>query len=290
MATEGPGDRARRAERSALQERRRAEPVQVMGVLNVTPDSFSDGGRFESIDAAVSHAAELVEQGAGIVDVGGESTRPGATPVDAKTERARVMPVVRELVARGIPVSIDTRHAETALAAIDAGAQVVNDVTGGLGDRGMARVIAETGVHYVVMHWREGGADAGAEYRDVVSDVRRELTNRIASLIVEGVRPSQIVLDPGLGFAKNAEHNWALLGHLEQLGSLGHRMLIGASRKRFLAELLPDAAAVEQRDAPTAVISALAARAGVWAVRVHDVPSTRLALEVWAHWSQGAER
>jgi len=264
------------------------ERTLIMGVLNVTPDSFSDGGRFASVDAAVAHAAEMIEQGAGIIDVGGESTRPGATAVDPKTERKRVVPVVRELVARGIPVSIDTRHADTALAAIDAGAQLVNDVTGGLGDAAMARVIAETGVHYVVMHWREGGADAPAAYKNVVSDVRRELKHRIASLIVEGVQPAQIVLDPGLGFAKNAEHNWALLGHLEQLGSLGHGLLIGASRKRFLADLLPDAAPVEQRDTPTAVISALAARAGVWAVRVHDVPSTRLALDVWAHWNEGA--
>jgi dihydropteroate synthase len=288
MATEEPGDRARRAERSAPQERRRAETVQIMGVLNITPDSFSDGGRYESVDAAVAHAAEMVEQGASIVDVGGESTRPGATPIDTKTERGRVVPVVRALVARGIPVSIDTRHADTALAAIDAGAQLVNDVTGGLGDEGMARVIAETGVHYVVMHWREGGADAVPSYKNVVADVRRELKNRIASLIVEGVQPAQIVLDPGLGFAKNAEHNWALLGHLPQLGSLGHGLLIGASRKRFLAGLLPDAAPVEDRDAPTAVISALAAQAGVWAVRVHDVPSTRLALEVWTRWNEGA--
>jgi dihydropteroate synthase len=263
---------------------------QIMGVLNVTPDSFSDGGAFETLDAAVEHASTMVEQGASIVDVGGESTGPGAAPVDAATERARVLPVVRELVARGIPVSIDTRHADTALAAIDAGAQLVNDVTGGLGDEGMARVIAETGVHYVVMHWREGGADAVPEYGNVVSDVRRELKNRIASLIVEGVRPEQIVLDPGLGFAKNAEHNWQLLGHLEQLGSLGHGVLIGASRKRFIGELLPEGAPFAQRDAPTAVISALAARAGVWAVRVHDVASTRLALEVWAHWNEGATR
>ena len=263
---------------------------QIMGVLNITPDSFSDAGRFETVDAAVAHAAEMVEQGANIVDVGGESTRPGATPVDTKTERGRVVPVVRELVARGIPVSIDTRNADTALAAIDAGAQLVNDVTGGLGDEGMARVIAETGVHYVVMHWRDGGAEAVPEYRDVVADVRHELKNRIASLIVEGVQPAQIVLDPGLGFAKNAEHNWALLGHLEELGSLGHGLLVGASRKRFLGGLLPEGAPVQDRDAPTAVISALAAEAGVWAVRVHDVPSTRLALEVWARWNEGAQK
>ena len=270
----------------AAAEPGRAEQVQIMGVLNVTPDSFSDGGRYTSVDAAVAHAVEMMDQGAGIIDVGGESTRPGAQPVDPKTERGRVVPVVRELVARGIPVSIDTRRADTALASIDAGAQLVNDVTGGLGDEGMARVIAETGVHYVVMHWREGGADAVPQYRNVVADVRRELKHRIAALIVEGVQPAQIVLDPGLGFAKSAEHNWALLGHLEQLGSLGHGLLIGASRKRFLGALLPEDASVEQRDAPTAVISALAARSGVWAVRVHDVPSTRLALDVWEQWSR----
>ena len=270
----------------AAAEPGRAEQVQIMGVLNVTPDSFSDGGRYTSVDAAVAHAVEMMDQGAGIIDVGGESTRPGSQPVDAKTERGRVVPVVRELVARGIPVSIDTRRADTALASIDAGAQLVNDVTGGLGDEGMARVIAETGVHYVVMHWREGGADAVPQYRNVVADVRRELKHRIAALIVEGVQPAQIVLDPGLGFAKSAEHNWALLGHLEQLGSLGHGLLIGASRKRFLGALLPEDASVEQRDAPTAVISALAARSGVWAVRVHDVPSTRLALDVWEQWSR----
>ncbi len=261
---------------------------QIMGILNVTPDSFSDGGAFQSVDAAVAHAVELVAQGASIVDVGGESTRPGASAVDVTTERARVLPVVRELVARGIPVSIDTRHAEVALAAIDAGAQLVNDVTGGLGDEGMARVIAETGVPYIVMHWREGGADAVADYRDVVADVRNELKNRIATLIVQGVQPAQLVLDPGLGFAKKAEHNWQLLGRIEEFGSLGHRLLIGASRKRFLGKLLPKGAPMEQRDAPTAVISALAARAGVWAVRVHDVPSTRLALSVVERWQAGA--
>jgi dihydropteroate synthase len=261
---------------------------QIMGVLNVTPDSFSDGGAYETLDAAVAHATELVAQGASIVDVGGESTRPGAEPVDPKTERARVVPVVRELVARGIPVSVDTRHADVALAAIDAGAQLVNDVTGGLGDDRMARVIAETGVHYVVMHWRDGGADAAAHYRDVVAEVRNELKNRIATLIVQGVQPEQIVLDPGLGFAKNTEHNWQLLGHLEEFGSLGHGLLIGASRKRFVGKLLAKNAPMEQRDAPTAVISALAARAGVWAVRVHDVPSTRLALSVVEHWQAGA--
>jgi dihydropteroate synthase len=259
-----------------------------MGVLNVTPDSFSDGGRWQKPDDAVAHAVAMVDAGAGIIDVGGESTRPGATPVASPDERKRVMPIVRELVARGITVSIDTMHADTALAAVDAGAQIINDVSGGLADEGMGRVVAETGVHYVAMHWR-GGANVEAGYRDVVKEVREELKSRVAELVVQGVEPSRVILDPGLGFAKDAGHNWQLLSRLDELASLGHGILIGASRKRFLGELLPADAPVEQRDEPTAVISALAARSGVWAVRVHDVPSTRQALDVWEHWQDGAD-
>ncbi|MBX3195352.1 MAG: dihydropteroate synthase [Microbacteriaceae bacterium] len=258
-----------------------------MGVLNVTPDSFSDGGRWEHPDDAIAHAVAMAEAGAAIVDVGGESTRPGAVPVDSPQERKRVMPIVRELVARGISVSIDTLHAQTALAAVDAGAQLINDVSGGLGDRDMARVVAETGVHYVAMHWR-GGADVAAGYRDVVADVREELKARVAELVVAGVQPERVILDPGLGFAKDPEHNWQLLGRLDELASLGHGILIGASRKRFVGALLPEDAPMTDRDAPTAVISALAARSGAWAVRVHDVPSTRLALDVWERWEAGA--
>lgn len=263
--------------------------TQIMGILNVTPDSFSDGGQFVAVDAAVAHAVAMVEHGANIVDVGGESTRPGAAPVDAKTERKRVVPVIRELVARGIPVSVDTRRARVALAAVEAGAQLINDVSGGLSDPEMVRVVAETGVLYAVMHWREGGADAEPSYKNVVSEVRRELKGRIALLIVEGVKPERIIIDPGLGFGKTAEQNWQLLGHLPQLASLGHGVLVGASRKRFLGSLLPDGAPVEGRDAPTAVISALAARSGAWAVRVHHVAATRAALDVWEHWRLGAK-
>ncbi len=253
----------------------------IMGILNVTPDSFSDGGRWDDVDAAVGRGLELRDQGAAIVDVGGESTRPGAVEVDPELERARVIPVVSALVQEGVAVSIDTMHASTALAAVEAGAQLVNDVSGGLADGGMARVVAETGVHYVAMHWR-GGADAAASFTDVVAEVRAELKARVAALVVAGVDPAKIVLDPGLGFGKDAEHNWALLNHLDELASLGHGILVGASRKRFVGALLPAGAAMEDRDLPTAVISALVARQGAWAVRVHDVPSTRLALDVAA--------
>jgi dihydropteroate synthase len=262
---------------------------QVMGVLNVTPDSFSDGGRFASVDAAVTHGVELRDQGADLVDVGGESTRPGAQRVPAGDEQARVMPVVRELVAAGVAVSIDTMNAETALAAAEAGASVINDVSGGLADPEMYRVVAETGLHYVAMHWRGQSREMNqlASYDDVVADVREELKARLAEMIVWGIAPEKVILDPGLGFAKTAEHNWSLLGHLEELATLGHPLLIGASRKKFLAPFAAEGAPPAERDDATAVVSALAAQAGAWAVRVHDVPSTRTALAVWAAWENG---
>lgn len=259
----------------------------IMGILNVTPDSFSDGGRFDQTDAAIARGLELRDAGAAIVDVGGESTRPGAVKVDPVQEQERVIPVVQALAQDGVSVSIDTMNASTALAAIDAGAQLVNDVSGGLADDGMARVVAETGVHYAVMHWR-GGADVAPVFTDVVAEVRAELKARVAELVVAGVDPAKIVLDPGLGFGKTPEHNWALLGHFDEIASLGHGILIGASRKRFVGALLPDDSPMEDRDLPTAVISALVARQGAWAVRVHDVPSTRLALAVAAAVTEGA--
>lgn len=259
----------------------------IMGILNVTPDSFSDGGDYAATDAAIARGLELRDQGAAIVDVGGESTRPGAAPVDPDEERKRVIPVVTALAQEGVSVSIDTMNASTALAAVAAGAQLVNDVSGGLADDQMARVVAETGVHFAVMHWR-GSADAEAAYTDVVADVRAELKARVAALVVAGVDPAKIVLDPGLGFAKDPDHNWALLGRLDEIASLGHGVLVGASRKRFIGALLPEGSPMTDRDLPTAVISALAARSGAWAVRVHDVPSTRLALEVADRCTAGA--
>ena len=259
----------------------------IMGVVNVTPDSFSDGGRWSAPEDAVAHGVLLHEQGADLVDVGGESTRPGATRVDPADELRRVVPVVTALTERGVPVSIDTMNASTALAAIEAGAAIVNDVSGGLADEGMARVVAETGAGYIVMHWR-GGADGSTAYGDVVTEVRDALKARIAELVVRGVRLEQIVVDPGLGFAKLPEHNWRLLGHLDQFATLAGGVLVAASRKRFVARLLPDDAPVEARDEPTAVISALAARSGAWGVRVHDVPSTRRALDVVERWTAGA--
>lgn len=260
-----------------------------MGILNITPDSFSDGGLYRNFDDAIRHALRLVDDGANIIDVGGESTRPGAERLPVDKEQARVLPVVKELAALDIPVSIDTMNATTAAAAIDAGAVLVNDVSGGLADRQMPRIIAEAGVDYVAMHWRGHSAtmDDLAVYTDVVRTVRNELKHRVAELIVAGVRPERIILDPGLGFAKTAEHNWQLLGRLRELETLGHRILIGASRKKFLGALLPDGAPTSDRDPATAIISALAAESGVWGVRVHDVAGTLSALRVWESWDAG---
>ncbi|MBB3676773.1 dihydropteroate synthase [Modestobacter versicolor] len=248
----------------------------VMGVLNVTPDSFSDGGTFADRDAAIAHGLEMHAAGADYVDVGGESTRPGADRVDAAEERDRVVPVVRDLAAEGVRVSVDTTRAEVAAAALEAGASLVNDVSGGLADEGMARLVADAGVPWVLMHWRGHSREmyAAARYGDVVTEVGAELTARVEDVVAAGVDPAQLVLDPGLGFAKNAEHNWALLAGLDRLVALGLPVLVGASRKTFLGRLLagPDGAVrpVEGREAATVAISVLAAQAGAWGVRVHD--------------------
>ncbi|WP_246078899.1 dihydropteroate synthase [Modestobacter excelsi] len=248
----------------------------VMGVLNVTPDSFSDGGCYDDHDAAIAHGLEMHVAGADYVDVGGESTRPGADRVDAEEECCRVVPVVRDLVAAGARVSIDTTRADVAAAALEAGASLVNDVSGGLADAGMARLVADAGVPWVLMHWRGHSREmyAAARYGDVVHEVGAELTTRVEDVVAAGVDPAQLVLDPGLGFAKNAEHNWALLAGLDRLVALGLPVLVGASRKTFLGRLLagPDGTlrSVEGREAATVAISVLAAQAGAWGVRVHD--------------------
>jgi dihydropteroate synthase len=262
----------------------------ILGILNVTPDSFSDGGRWSHEADAIAHATEMAEQGADIIDVGGESTRPGAERVSAADEQERVLPIVRDLVGRGIRVSVDTMRASTARASARLGAEYINDVSGGLADGDMYRVIAETKVKYIVMHWR-GHSDTmqgNAVYTDVVREVRDELTERVTDAVAVGVARASIVIDPGLGFAKTADHNWRLLAGLSELAALGLPILIGASRKRFLAEFAPDDAAPAERDGATAVVSALAAQSGVWGVRVHNVAATRRVLAVWDRWDAGA--
>ncbi|WP_414941936.1 dihydropteroate synthase [Amycolatopsis sp. cmx-11-51] len=266
----------------------------VLGVLNVTPDSFSDGGRYLGVEQALEHAHEMWSCGADLIDVGGESTRPGASRVDADTEISRIMPVIRSLAADGVAMSVDTTRAEVALAAVDAGASVINDVSGGLADPNMAKVAAETGVPWVLMHWRGHSKDmnALATYADVVTEVRSELLSRVDEAVTAGVEQSAIVLDPGLGFAKNAEHDWALLNGLDSLLSLGFPVLVGASRKRFLGRLLSGKdgtpAPPDGRENATAAVSALAAAAGAWGVRVHEVGASIDAVTVAAAWQRGS--
>ncbi|MFF7472107.1 dihydropteroate synthase [Streptomyces sp. NPDC008092] len=249
----------------------------VMGILNVTPDSFSDGGRYADSRRAIDRGLELAAQGADIVDVGGESTRPGARPVGLDEELARTVPVVRELARAGVRTSVDTMHAPVARAAVEAGACLVNDVSGGLADPAMARTVAAAGVPYVAMHWRAPSRDMDrhADYRDVVSEVTAELARRLRRLAEQGLDPDRVVLDPGLGFAKRPEHDWALLAGLGSLRRLGRPVLVGASRKRFIGAALASGGAGEvppvERDMATAVVSGLAAVAGAYCVRVHDV-------------------
>jgi dihydropteroate synthase len=266
-----------------------------MGVLNVTPDSFSDGGSWLDPGAAVAHGLNLAAQGADLIDVGGESTRPGATRVSAAEELRRIGPVVRELAGAGLAVSIDTMRAEVAQAALEWGACLVNDVSGGQADQAMGPLVASTGVPMVVSHWRGHSRDmqAHAVYQDVVTEVRDELALRVDTLAAQGVSPRQLIVDPGIGFAKRFEHNWALLAAVGRLGAFGGdgaplRVLIGASRKKFLGAMLagPDGAPRPFRDCDdaTVALTALAAVAGAWAVRVHAVPGNADAVRVAARW------
>ncbi|WP_066972992.1 dihydropteroate synthase [Streptomyces sp. NRRL F-4489] len=259
----------------------------VMGVVNVTPDSFSDGGEWFDPELAVKHGLDLVAQGADMVDVGGESTRPGAARVDEAEELRRVVPVVRELAAAGVVVSVDTMRASVAEQAVQAGARLVNDVSGGLADPAMVPVVAAHHVPLVVMHWRGQSIDMNnrAVYADVVGEVVDELARSMERAVAGGVDPDRIVIDPGLGFAKNAEHDLALIAQLGRLRSLGRPLLVAASRKRFLGRVLAggEGAApppARERDAATAAVSAIVAREGAWAVRVHEVRASADAVRV----------
>lgn len=262
----------------------------VIGVLNVTPDSFSDGGRHFTAQRAIAHGLQLARQGADLVDVGGESTRPGASRIDALEEARRVLPVIEGLREAGVPTSIDTMRASIARDAVSAGACLVNDVSGGLADPAMTMVVADLGVPFVIMHWR-GHSDRMADlanYRDVVAEVVAELGERVDAALAAGIRAESIVIDPGIGFAKEADHNWSLLRALPELASMGYPVLVGASRKRFLGSLLADPDGVPRpldgRDVATDAVSALAATFGAWAVRVHDVAGSVDAVRVGQAW------
>lgn len=261
----------------------------IFGVLNVTPDSFSDGGRFSDVDAATAAGLAMVDAGADVVDVGGESTRPGAERVSLHEERERVVPVVAALAQAGATVSVDTMRAEIAAECLAAGAAMVNDVSGGLADPDMLAMMAEQSAPYILMHWRGHGwyMDDRATYDDVVDDVCEELRERLHACDSAGIDRRRVVIDPGIGFAKSPEHNWSVLRSLDRLHGLGRPVLVGASRKRFLGALL--AADGEPRDIPgrgaaTVALTALLAAHDVWAVRVHDVRDNADAVSVAAAW------
>ena len=268
--------------------------TSVMGIVNVTEDSFSDGGKWLATDDAIAHAHELVRLGADIIDVGAESTRPGATRVPAEVEAQRIRPVIRALHADGIRTSVDTMRAATALAAAEEGVDLINDVSGGLADADMYRVMAETKLPVCLMHWRadafvnaSGAADHGG---DVVGDVHEVLAELVDKATTAGVDESQITLDPGLGFAKTAADNWALLNSLREFIASGFPILVGASRKRFLMEIRQQRGLEHSpidADPATAAVTALAAQAGAWCVRVHEVAVSRDAVDVAERWKNG---
>ena len=264
------------------------ERTLVMGILNITPDSFADGGRHNSFESALARAKVMIAEGVDIIDIGGESTRPGAARVSADEEIERTIPIITELKELGIPTSIDTMRASTAQAAISAGAAYVNDVSGGLADEKMANLMAaHPDIQYIAMHWRGHSEDmqSKANYKNVVSEVKDELEDRVEALIKSGVNAEQIILDPGLGFAKTAEHNWEILRNLDRFALLGFPLLIGASRKSFLGVLLeePDP---DLREAASIAITTEVARQGVWAVRTHGVKAHVDAIKVVAELSK----
>ena len=254
----------------------------VMGILIITPDSFADGGRHFDFESAINRAKEMISEGVDIIDVGGESTRPGADRVTEEIERDRVIPMITELAELGATLSIDTTRANIAQAAIGAGATIVNDVSGGLADPKMAALIASnSNIHYVVMHWRGHSKDMqkAAEYQNVVTEVKDELDDRVIALTKAGVLPEQIILDPGIGFAKSSAHNWELLKNIDRLNLLGFPVLVGASRKRFLGDLL-GATVADDRESASIALTTYLAKAGVWGVRTHSVKPHRDAIAV----------
>ena len=253
----------------------------VMGILNVTPDSFADGGKHFEIEDALARAEQMASEGVDIIDIGGESTRPGAERITADQEFERVIPVLREVLKLGLPVSVDTTRATLARTAIELGAEFINDVSGGLADSEMPALIAKSDVKYIAMHWRSHSAEMmkHAQYGDVVQDVKSELGSRIDSLLASGIEREQIIIDPGLGFSKTPEQNWELLRGLTQLSELGFPILVGASRKRFIGELL-GANSPEDRESGTIALTTLLAKKGVWGVRTHSVKAHRDAIAV----------
>jgi len=256
----------------------------VVGVLNVTPDSFSDGGLFSDTNAAVKYAQDLIKNGADLIDVGGESTRPGASRITTMEEQKRVIPVIKELTSLGIITSIDTMNSETALVAVNAGAQMVNDVSGGLADENMHKCVADLNVPYVLMHWRGHSTvmDNLATYSDVVTEVVNEIQIQVDKAIKSGIDRNKIVIDPGLGFAKNPEHNWEILKKFNELHHLNLPIYIGASRKRFLTDFAIPRGSLEpkDRDIATSIITSYVSLNGAWAVRVHDVSANSAAVKI----------
>lgn len=248
----------------------------IMGILNVTPDSFADGGRHNDFDAAVARGLEMIAEGVDIIDIGGESTRPGADRVSAEEEIARTIPVITELARHGAKISIDTMRASTAKAAITAGATIVNDVSGGLADPEMLKTVAELDVPYIAMHWRGQSKDMNSKavYTDVVAEVISELQERITAALDAGIKPANLIIDPGLGFAKDADHNWVIINSMDRFVELGYPVLVGGSRKRFLGGDTPD-----EREQATIDLTKRLATTGIWAVRVHSVKPHRQVLQ-----------
>jgi len=248
--------------------------MKIMGILNVTPDSFADGGRHDTYEKAIARGLEMISEGVDIIDIGGESTRPGADRVSAEEEQARVIPVIEKLSQTGIPISIDTMRAQTAEKAIEAGASIVNDVSGGLADNAMHETVAELGCPYILMHWRGHSADMNSRaiYKDVVQQVIAEIEIQIEKALKSGIARSNLIIDPGLGFSKDAEHNWEILRRIEEFTDLGYPVLVGGSRKRFLGGQTPD-----DREAATIDLTSSLLAKSIWAVRVHSVaPHKRL--------------